>query len=43
MVGVRSTAIDLLRALEATSPDGDSPERLPTGELLFEHSSPLAA
>jgi uncharacterized membrane protein YccC len=43
VVGVRSTAVDLLRALEATSSEGDSPERLPTGELLFEHSSPLAA
>ncbi len=43
VVGVRSTAIDLLRALEAASPDGTSPERLPTGELLIEPASPLAA
>jgi uncharacterized membrane protein YgaE (UPF0421/DUF939 family) len=43
VVGVRATAIDLLRAMEATAPNEDAPERLPTGELLFEHSSRLPA
>jgi uncharacterized membrane protein YgaE (UPF0421/DUF939 family) len=43
VVGVRATAIDLLRAMEATAPNEDAPERMPTGELLFEHSSRLPA
>ena len=43
VVGVRSTALDLLRAMEASSPNDDSAERMPTGELLFEHSSRLPA
>ena len=49
VVGVRSTAIDLMRAMEATSVEatsgdgGESPERMPTGELLFEHASRLPA
>ena len=41
VVGVRSTAIDLVRAMEAAQYGDDPPEQMPTGELGFGHAQPL--